>query len=152
MIHNESKLRTPEYISWSAMKSRCYRVTDKSYMRYGGRGIKVCKRWLDVKKGFLNFLTDLGRRPSLNHSLDRIKANKNYTKNNCRWATPSEQGNNRTNNIFIKLYDTTYSITQACRILNIPVESVRSIKRAKKISYEKAVISYLKKHRGAITI
>lgn len=82
----------PEYHVWSDMKSRCYRKSNKSYKYYGGRGIIVCENW---KNSFLSFLTDMGIRPTKNHSIDRINFNGNYEPNNCRWTTRSVQIHNR---------------------------------------------------------
>lgn len=89
---------TPEYQAWVGMKSRCYNENMESYPNYGGRGITVCKRW---KFSFENFIKDMGKRPSKNHSLDRINPNKNYTPLNCRWATNAVQQRNKTSHTFI---------------------------------------------------
>lgn len=82
---------TPTYRSWSAMLSRCYDPRNASYPSYGGRGIMVCDRWRD----FVNFLADMGRRPSLDHSIDRENRDCNYEPGKCRWATRAEQNANR---------------------------------------------------------
>jgi hypothetical protein len=74
--------RTPEYQSWSAMRTRCYDPHHKAYKRYGGRGITVCDRWRD----FRLFFDDMGKRPSLDFSLDRINPNDGYHKDNCQWV------------------------------------------------------------------
>lgn len=92
--HGESFTRagavTPEYRSWRSMLNRCNRASDISYPLYGGRGIKVCERWLSYE----NFLADMGRRPPKT-SIDRINTNGNYEPANCRWATSVQQMNNR---------------------------------------------------------
>src|SRR5882672_1172323 len=86
--------KTAEYLTWQNMKARCYRKSHNSYPRYGGRGITVCPKWLG---SFETFLSDLGKRPSKKHSLDRFPdQNGNYQPGNVRWATKSEQMLNRT--------------------------------------------------------
>lgn len=82
--------RTSEYRIWSLMIQRCENPKNPAFDRYGGRGITVCKRWHQ----FVNFLEDMGRRPS-DRSLDRKNNDGNYERRNCRWATRSEQMKNR---------------------------------------------------------
>lgn len=78
---------------WVNMKRRCYDVKNRDYYNYGGRGIKVCERWLD---SFLNFLADMGEPPTEAHTLDRFPdSDGNYEPGNCRWATRAEQVDNR---------------------------------------------------------
>src|ERR1700678_1776954 len=83
---------SPSYASWQAMKDRCFNPNSKDYARYGAKGITVCTRWLE---SFENFFEDMGERPE-NTTLDRFpNKDGNYEPSNCRWATPAEQGQNR---------------------------------------------------------
>jgi hypothetical protein len=85
---------SPTYQSWASMKSRCLNPNVQSFFRYGGRGITITPRWLG-KHGFENFLKDMGERPA-GKTLDRFPNTAMiYSKKTCRWATPSQQNNNR---------------------------------------------------------
>ncbi len=109
--------RTPEYLAWVNMKARCRRKTHPGYGRYGGRGIKVCERWLT---SFNNFLADMGQRPSEQHSLDRINNNGDYEPGNCRWATIIEQQNNLRSNVPVEFNGAIYSsISALARALGV---------------------------------
>jgi hypothetical protein len=84
--------QTAEHRSWAAMIQRCTNPNVERYPCYGGRGITVCDHW---RFSYSNFLADMGRKPTIKHSLDRINVNGNYEKLNCRWATIIEQANNK---------------------------------------------------------
>lgn len=94
LIHGNSRVgkRTAEYRAWASAKDRCSNPKTKGYSRYGGKGIRMCMRWLT---NFPVFLSDMGIRPSLAHSLDRIDGRLGYQPENCRWATRSQQAFNR---------------------------------------------------------
>lgn len=87
----EGKL-TPEYMVWSSMRQRCLNPRAKPYPNYGGRGIRICKRW----DKFANFLADMGRRPiGPRMTIERKNNNGNYTPSNCVWASYADQSRNR---------------------------------------------------------
>ena len=83
--------RTSEHNTWKQIKQRCSNPNHKAFSRYGGKGITMCERW----ESFENFYADMGPKPTASHSVDRIDGSKGYSKDNCRWATPKEQSQNR---------------------------------------------------------
>lgn len=87
LVEGVPSSKHPLYITWVNMKLRCYNKNNNRYKNYGGRGIKVCNRWLN---SFSDFVYDLGTKPS-NHSIDRINNDGDYEPNNIRWATAKEQ-------------------------------------------------------------
>ena len=82
----------PEHYVWRTMIARCTNPRNKQFHYYGGRGIKVCKRWMKYE----NFISDMGYRPSSEHSLERKDTDGDYKPSNCCWATRSEQQKNKT--------------------------------------------------------
>ena len=88
--HTRSGWKSPTFVSWSNMVQRCVDRRSTSWLRYGGRGIKVCARW----RTFENFLADMGERPA-GRSIDRIDNAGHYRPGNCKWSTPKEQAANR---------------------------------------------------------
>jgi len=109
---NHKRFRTlnPLYGVWRGMQSRCYSPNNKKYKHYGGRGIKVCDRWLG-ECGYENFLSDMEPRPTPKHTIDRIDVNGNYEPGNCRWATLLEQRRNRRDNVMVTINGQTKCLT-----------------------------------------
>lgn len=83
--------RIPEFKVWESMVSRCRNPSIKNYANYGGRGIDICDRWLSFK----NFIEDVGRRPSPTMSIERLENSGDYSPENCKWATPTDQARNK---------------------------------------------------------
>lgn len=106
--------KTPEYAAWTDMRGRCHNPNDRSYKNYGQRGITVCERWGE----FTNFQEDMGSRPTAKHTLERIDNNKGYSPDNCKWATRSEQQNNRRNTLYFTLDNETKTLRDWCQQYN----------------------------------
>lgn len=104
---------------WEGMLRRCTNTADKDFSLYGGRGIKVCERWLDVR----NFARDMGEKPA-GCSLDRIDPDGNYSPENCRWATPAQQGANKRTNRIIEHDGQRLHMAEWCRRLNVKPSTV----------------------------
>jgi hypothetical protein len=107
---------TPEYKTWAGMISRCHgRNPHKNYQRLG---ISVCERW---RNSFEAFVQDVGRRPSLAHSLDRYpNPSGNYEPSNVRWATRSEQSNNKINTFFVEFLGSRMTLRALSKASGLP--------------------------------
>ena len=109
------------YAVWVAMKQRCYNPNSHRYYNYGARGIRVDPTWVD---SFLTFLSDMGSKPSSEYSLDRLDGDKDYTPENCRWATPEEQASNTRSNRVLEYKGESYTLNQLSRHVGIPANTL----------------------------
>lgn len=106
---------TSEYGIWTDIKKRCYNEKNWAYSMYGGRGIFMCDEW---KADFMAFYNDMGARPAL-LTIDRIDNNGPYCKDNCKWATRLEQGNNKRNNVKYEFRGEYLTVPAIARIVGI---------------------------------
>lgn len=126
------------YVTWKGMLNRCNSVGTQNYPKYGGRGIKVCRRW----RNFDRFVEDMGVRP-FGTSLDRINNDGNYSKRNCRWATPRIQGRNRRTNRIIIFRGQSRTLIEWAEILGTSKVTLGSYIR--RHSVDAAINRYLSK-------
>lgn len=106
---HDRESRSPERRIWLGMKARCLNKKHKYFDVYGGRGITVCARWIN---SFEAFLEDMGARPTIEHSIDRIDNDGNYEPMNVRWALAKVQARNRSSNRYITFNGLTLSISE----------------------------------------
>lgn len=135
--------KTPEYRSWDHIRARCTNPKHDSYKYYGGRGVKICERW----KSFSCFLEDVGPRPSLRHSIERIDTNGDYCPGNCKWATAKEQANNRRNNVWITIRGESKTVAQWADHFGLLPNSIYT-RLFRGIDGETAVVGLIATQRG----
>ena len=112
---------TAEYRTWMDAKARCYNPKNRSYRRYGARGITMCGQW---RYSFETFLADMGPRPP-GTSIDRINNDGNYEPDNCRWATKAEQVRNRPCNVLVNYEGRVFSLAELARHVGVSYYSLR---------------------------
>ena len=134
---NKIRIRDMFYRAYECMKRRCLKKTSSDFPNYGGRGIKVCKRWLSYK----NFCEDMKKNYKEGLTLDRIDNSGNYCKENCKWATRKEQARNRRGNRVIK----GKTLAEWSEILNISVNTLYSRANALKWSDDRILSTPLLK-------
>lgn len=120
---------SPEYWSWQHMRRRCQDANDPDWDRYGGRGIKVCDRWVKGEgglTGFQCFLADMGRKPSPDCSIDRKDNDGHYEPGNARWACSVTQANNSAHNRVVVYSSRAMTLVQACELAGLSYGMVRT--------------------------
>lgn len=113
---------TSVYHIWIGMRQRCNNPNVINYQDYGGRGITVCERW----QSFENFLSDMGKPPSPNHSIERRENDGHYAPDNCYWGTDEEQSNNKRNNRILTLNGKSQSMAMWCKELHLNYSLIRT--------------------------
>lgn len=138
LIHNPRKgcgvchdTKHPLYGIWRGIISRCTDPKSSAWPHYGGRGIKVCPRWTE---DFLNFVEDMGPRPSEDYSIDRIDVNGHYEPTNCRWADFDTQARNKreatyglSDEAILKIYTSKDSQEFLALEFNVSIKTVQNI-------------------------
>ena len=114
--HTIGKNIPPEYNTWKGMRHRCTNPNHRVYALYGGRGITVCERWA---ASFQAFLDDVGRKPSPDHSLDRIDVDGNYEPGNVRWATQQDQCRNQRRNRRLMYQGQERTLAEICQMAGV---------------------------------
>lgn len=123
---------TPEYKAWAKMNERVRNRNCKDYPDYGGRGISITPRWL----AFENFYEDMGEKPSPKHSLDRIDVDGNYCPENCRWATPIEQANNKRSTIKVDVDGVQMTLRDLSEKIGVNPKTLRKrLQKGKDLDY-----------------
>ncbi len=133
--------RSSEYGIWVTIKGRCYNPKCTGYIHYGGRGIRMSKKWFDK---FENFYNDMGPRPDKYHSIDRIDVDGNYSKENCKWSDWKEQANNRRNNKFVVIDGERMNSSDASAKLGISLGKISYLVRRTKLDRQFIVDKLIK--------
>lgn len=121
-LPSHNKVHSMEYRAWMHMKQRCCNPRHKQYPEYGGRGINVCDRW----RNFDAFYEDMGDRPSPKHSLDRRNNDLGYSKDNCRWATRTEQNRNHRGNRVLQFNGKIQCIADWADEMSLPASTIQN--------------------------
>jgi len=111
--YSHGQTGTAEHAAWLQIRNRCHNPKSKAFKNYGGRGIQVSY------ESFEDFLADVGRRPSGRMTIERIDNNGHYQTGNCRWATFTEQANNRRGNRHYFLEGVRFTLSELCRMIGI---------------------------------
>lgn len=111
---------TSEYNIWCGMVARCHDSKHAGYANWGGRGIKVCERWMDPA----SFIADMGIRPTNRHTLERRNNESDYSPENCYWATYHQQHRNKRTNVNVEYNGQTMCLKDAAKLAGINYSTV----------------------------
>lgn len=132
---NRRGKRAPEYGVWASMWSRCSNPNHPSWKTYGARGITVCEEW----RSFERFFSDMGKRPTHRHTVERINNNLGYSPYNCRWALPYEQSRNSSRTRLVTRDGITLCLKDWCERLGISYLMVKQRVQAYNWPVERAL-------------
>ena len=123
LVKGRSFYKEPWYGSYHSMMDRCYREKAKNYPFYGGRGIKVCEEWHNIEN-FEAWVKESGYQKGM--SLDRKDVNGDYSPENCAWATPKQQANNRRNTLYIEYNGEVHTASEWAEILGANASTIKN--------------------------
>ena len=112
---------TSEYVIWCKMVARCTDPRSKDYQKYGGRGIRVWAAW---QRDFSAFLSDVGRKPSSTHQLERVNNNRGYIPSNVKWATAKEQARNRRSSVWLRWRGERHTVVEWSELLSLSAPAI----------------------------
>jgi hypothetical protein len=119
--HTVGGKSSSEYNSWRKMKERCYNSNDISYPNYGGRGIRICDRWMS----FASFLEDMGPKPAAGYEIDRPDIERDYEPGNARWIPKGQNCRHTSRDFLITYRERTQPLWAWCNELGLPYERIR---------------------------
>lgn len=136
-----------EHKVWQHMIDRCTKPENIMYRWYGGRGIRVCDKWLSEERGFINFYHDMGPRPrdekGKPFQIDRIDNDGDYHPENCRWASNRENARNRSDNIYCHINGERMCVAGTCNLFHINRTTVSERVRLRGQDPDSALIQVL---------
>ena len=143
--HDRRSVETRAHIVWRRMKGRCLDKNDKGWPYYGGRGIRICDRWMD----FSNFIEDMGNPPP-GYSIERVDNDGDYCPENCVWTDKKTQNRNKRSVHTIILQGRKISVAEVCERLRISRTNISTYagNPAHRMSYADALLAILARKRN----
>lgn len=129
---------------WYGMRKRCYSEKEPAYKDYGGRGITICDEWLNDVVPFYKWAINNGYKDGL--MIERIDNDKGYSPDNCKWATPKDQANNRRSCVNFTYNGETKNLTQWCNYFGLPYKTIHARIYKRHWTFERAITEPIKAH------